>query len=101
MKKDKKRKISFNSLKKLYKYIHPYKTSFYIGLVFLLLTGFASLIFPKLVGDLVDGSSSSPDKIDQIENIYNLSFGNGSISNIILLQISKKNYFVIFNSLNI
>ena len=66
MKKDKKRKISFNSLKKLYKYIHPYKTSFYIGLVFLLLTGFASLIFPKLVGDLVDGSSSSPDKIDQI-----------------------------------
>ena len=66
MNKNKKRKISFNSLKKLYKYIKPYKTRFYTGIVFLLLTSFTSLIFPKLVGDLIDGSSQSVEKINQI-----------------------------------
>lgn len=61
-----KKKVNFSSLIKLYKYIKPYKTRFYTGIGFLLLTSFASLIFPKLVGDLIDGSSQSVEKINQI-----------------------------------
>ena len=65
MNKTQKKKANFSSLIKLYKYIKPYKTRFYIGIGFLLLTSFASLIFPKLVGDLID-SSQSVEKINQI-----------------------------------
>ena len=66
MNKTQKKKVNFSSLIKLYKYIKPYKTRFYTGIGFLLLTSFASLIFPKLVGDLIDGSSQSVEKINQI-----------------------------------
>ena len=66
MNKTQKKKVNFSSLIKLYKYIRPYKTRFYTGIGFLLLTSFASLIFPKLVGDLIDGSSQSVEKINQI-----------------------------------
>ncbi len=66
MNKTQKKKVNFSSLIKLYKYIKPYKTRFYTGIIFLLLTSFASLIFPKLVGDLIDGSSQSLEKINQI-----------------------------------
>ena len=66
MNKTQKKKVNFSSLIKLYKYIKPYKTRFYTGIIFLLLTSFASLIFPKLVGDLIDGSSQSVEKINQI-----------------------------------
>ena len=66
MNKTQKKKVNFSSLIKLYKYIKPYKTRFYTGIVFLLLTSFTSLIFPKLVGDLIDGSSQSVEKINQI-----------------------------------
>ena len=53
MKREKKSKLNFNSIKKLYKYIYPYKTRFYIGLIFLLLTSLASLYFAELIGELV------------------------------------------------
>jgi len=66
MKKEKRKKLDISSLRKLYKYVRPYKTRFYIGLVFLLLTSIAALIFPKLVGDLVDGSNISDSKINTI-----------------------------------
>jgi len=66
MKKEKRKKLNISSLRKLYKYVKPYKTRFYIGLVFLLLTSIAALIFPKLVGDLVDGSNISDSKINTI-----------------------------------
>ncbi len=49
----------FTSLKKifqLYTYIRPYRWKFALGLLFLILSSLANLIFPKLLGDLVDAS---------------------------------------------
>ncbi|MCC5917979.1 MAG: ATP-binding cassette domain-containing protein [Cryomorphaceae bacterium] len=50
-------KISRSALKealKLYAYIRPYQGIFWLGMLFLLLSSAANLVFPKLLGDLVD-----------------------------------------------
>jgi ABC-type multidrug transport system fused ATPase/permease subunit len=52
-----KKKISLPGLKKLfrlYAYLKPYKYEYLLGLFFLLGTSLASLLFPKLLGELVD-----------------------------------------------
>ncbi|MDY0103686.1 MAG: ABC transporter transmembrane domain-containing protein [Lentimicrobium sp.] len=52
-----KRKITLPGLKKLFKlyhYIKPYRWTYALGLLFLLGSSGASLIFPKLLGELVD-----------------------------------------------
>ncbi|MBK7172043.1 MAG: ATP-binding cassette domain-containing protein [Bacteroidales bacterium] len=52
-----KKKITLGGLKKLlqlYRYIKPYRVEYGLGLLFLLATSLASLVFPKLVGQLVD-----------------------------------------------
>ncbi|MFZ2285353.1 MAG: ABC transporter transmembrane domain-containing protein [Bacteroidales bacterium] len=41
-------------LAKLYRFLRPYRWKFALGLVFLLLSTAASLMFPKLLGDMVD-----------------------------------------------
>ena len=52
-----KAKINATSLSKavlIFKYAGPHKWKFYVGLLFLLLTGATALAFPKLIGMLVD-----------------------------------------------
>ncbi|MDD2527500.1 MAG: ABC transporter transmembrane domain-containing protein [Lentimicrobiaceae bacterium] len=52
-----KRKITLPGLKKLfklYRYIKPYRWTYALGLLFLLGSSAASLVFPKLLGELVD-----------------------------------------------
>ncbi|GAB1405350.1 ABC transporter transmembrane domain-containing protein [Lentimicrobium sp.] len=52
-----KRKITLPGLKKLFKlyhYIRPYRWTYALGLLFLLGSSAASLVFPKLLGELVD-----------------------------------------------
>jgi ABC-type multidrug transport system fused ATPase/permease subunit len=54
---DKSRKKPGSGLKemlKLYRYLKPYRGRFAIGLLFLLISTAASLMFPKLLGDMVD-----------------------------------------------
>lgn len=53
-------------LARLFKFIYPYKTLFSIGLIFLLLSSFASLIFPALLGDLVNGVNKDVNEINKI-----------------------------------
>lgn len=51
------KKISWEGLKKtfaLFRYILPYKWIFIVGMVFLTLSTFTSLAFPKLVGSIVE-----------------------------------------------
>lgn len=51
------KKISWEGLKKtfaLFRYILPYKWVFIVGMVFLVLSTFTSLAFPKLVGGIVE-----------------------------------------------
>ncbi len=52
-----KKKITLPGLRKLFKlysYIKPYKYEYALGLLFLLGSSSASLVFPKLLGELVD-----------------------------------------------
>jgi ABC-type multidrug transport system fused ATPase/permease subunit len=54
---DLKKKITLPGLRKLfqiYRYIKPYRYEYGLGLLFLLGSSAASLIFPKLLGELVD-----------------------------------------------
>ena len=53
-------------LARLFKFIYPYKTLFSIGLIFLLLSSFASLIFPALLGELVNGVNQDISEINKI-----------------------------------
>lgn len=50
-------KVSGESIKKisrLFSYFKPHRHKYYLGLFFLFLTGITALIFPKLIGDMVD-----------------------------------------------
>lgn len=56
-----KRKITLSGLKKLfelYSFMRPYRVQYMVGMVFLLFSSGASLVFPKLLGDLVNVGSS-------------------------------------------
>jgi len=53
---DKKRKLSKESLSKalkIFRFILPYKNTFLVGILFLLLSLTTNLIFPKLIGEIV------------------------------------------------
>ncbi len=57
----KKKKISKSSLKEaaqLYRFIKPYRFEFYLGMVALVGSSLTMLVFPKLLGDLVNAGSS-------------------------------------------
>ena len=50
-------KVSGENIKKvsrLFSYFKPHRFKYYLGLFFLFLTGITALIFPKLIGDMVD-----------------------------------------------
>ena len=68
-KKREKVKLDKGSLKKalrVFKYLKPYKSAYFLGLVFLLLSSFASLVFPMFIGEMVDASKKSMDSINQM-----------------------------------
>ena len=47
-------KKDWNSIIRLYKYILPYKWTFILGLIFLIFSTTASLVFPYIFGSLID-----------------------------------------------
>ena len=53
----KNKKTSFKRASRLFQYMKPYRIEFSFGLFFLLLSTAASLIFPALMGNLVDSAS--------------------------------------------
>ncbi len=62
-------KLTKSSLKKamrLFQYIGPYKGQFFLGLVFLVLTGATAIVFPRFMGLLVDSSNISIDRINEM-----------------------------------
>ena len=68
-KKREKIKLKKGSLKKalrVFKYLKPYRSAYLLGLVFLLLSSFASLVFPMFIGEMVDASKKSMDSINQM-----------------------------------
>jgi len=68
-KKREKIKLNKGSLKKalrVFIYLKPYKSAYILGLVFLLLSSFASLVFPMFIGEMVDASQKSMDSINEM-----------------------------------
>ena len=49
-----KKESGFVYMLRLYRYLRPYKWTFGLGLLFLLISTSASLMFPKLLGEMVD-----------------------------------------------
>jgi len=71
-----KKKITKDSLKKslrLFKYVKPNAGIFAVGLVFLLLSSLASMVFPYFTGQLVDAAKS--DLVEDINKIALLLLG--------------------------
>ncbi len=65
-----KKKITKSALKKsmrLFKYVKPYRGTFAIGFVFLLLSSVTSMVFPYLTGQLVD--SANAEMLQEINQI--------------------------------
>lgn len=82
------KKISKSALKealKLYAYIRPYQGRFLVGLLFLLLSSAANLIFPKLLGDLVDAVN---------DDNYREAIGN--VGKLLLLVLGAQALFSFF-----
>ncbi len=51
---EKKAGSGFKELLKLYRFLRPYRWIFAMGMVFLLISSGASLMFPKFLGNMVD-----------------------------------------------
>jgi ABC transporter fused permease/ATP-binding protein len=73
-----KTKVSGESLKRVSRilaYFRPHRHKYYLGLFFLFLTGITALVFPKLVGDMVDTAEEAMlQDIDRIALILFLVF---------------------------
>lgn len=71
-------KVSKDAWKKatrIFGYLKPYRVKFGIGLVFLLLSSLASMVFPGLAGKLVDASGNPSDSTGllSLENINSVA----------------------------
>lgn len=93
------KKITKSALKealKLYAYIRPYQGRFLIGLLFLLLSSGANLLFPKLLGDLVDAVSDDNyrEAIAEVGKLLLIVLGAQAIFSffriILFVQVTEK-----------
>lgn len=81
---------------KLYAYIRPYQGRFLIGLLFLLLSSGANLLFPKLLGDLVDAVSDDNyrEAIAEVGKLLLIVLGAQAIFSffriILFVQVTEK-----------
>ena len=64
-------KESYQKAKKIFKYIKPYRLSFAIGWVFLVLSSSAGLVFPYLLGQLLGGSDVSSNNVPTMNSNTN------------------------------
>ncbi|GIV41301.1 MAG: multidrug ABC transporter ATP-binding protein [Vicingaceae bacterium] len=61
-----KQKERINTAGYLYRYLRPHIWKFIAGLLFLMLTGATALIFPKLMGDLINAVSINATQINRV-----------------------------------
>ncbi|MBK8486958.1 MAG: ATP-binding cassette domain-containing protein [Chitinophagales bacterium] len=91
--KDKKRITmqGMRSIMRIFSYLRPYKTKFYIGIVALLLSSFTTMSFPFFMGKLIDTSSSNAP-----ESIYSNTNAIALILVGILIFQSAVSYFRVY-----
>lgn len=56
---------------KIFRFLKPYRIKFSIGLIFLLLSSASSMLFPGLMGKLIDAESGGP--VSDISNLSNIN----------------------------
>ena len=80
-------KDSYKKAKKIFRYLKPYKWTFFIGWVFLVLSSSAGLLFPYLLGQLLGGTDTSTiaSTGNNGELLENLNFSNINAVALLLL----------------
>ncbi|MEX1191380.1 MAG: ABC transporter transmembrane domain-containing protein [Brumimicrobium sp.] len=82
-------KDSVKTAKGIFKYLRPYKTMFFIGWIFLLLSSSAGLFFPYLLGQLLGGEDTTTPAIGQNNTsmLENISLENINTVALLLLVL--------------
>ena len=93
-------KTSYKRASRLFQYIKPYRIEFSFGLFFLLLSTAASLIFPALMGNLVDSASDKlVNNINQIAIVLLVLFALQAIFSyfriVLFVNVTEKTLAVI------
>ncbi len=93
-------KTSYKRASRLFQYIKPYRIEFSFGLFFLLLSTAASLIFPALMGNLVDSASDKlVNNINQIAIVLLVLFSLQAIFSyfriVLFVNVTEKTLAVI------
>ena len=96
----KNKKTSFKRASRLFQYIKPYRIEFSFGLFFLLLSTAASLIFPALMGNLIDSASDKlVNNINQIAIVLLVLFALQAIFSyfriVLFVNVTEKTLAVI------
>ena len=82
-------KVSRDSLKKavrIFQYIGAYKWQFFLGLIFLVLTGVTAIVFPRFMGQLVAFGQSMRNVSLTIVILGNVVHDRGYRCNIVLFR---------------
>lgn len=66
-------KESIQKAKRIFTYLKPYRTSYFIGWIFLVLSTTAGFAFPYLMGQLLGGTSTEPVDLSTSVKAINLS----------------------------
>jgi ABC-type multidrug transport system fused ATPase/permease subunit len=94
--KEQSKKPAWKEVLKLYAYIRPYQGRFAFGMLFLLLSSAANLVFPKLLGDLVDAVNDENYKsaIAEVGRLLLIVLGAQAIFSffriILFVQVTEK-----------
>ncbi len=59
-------KVELNKALRIFSFIRPYRSEYLLGLLFLVLSSLASLVFPLFIGQMVDASKTSLESINRI-----------------------------------
>jgi ABC-type multidrug transport system fused ATPase/permease subunit len=81
-------KDSYKQARKIFRYLKPYRTTFAIGWIFLVLSSSAGLFFPYLLGQLLGGESTegvSLNRTDQVSMLESIDFSNINTVALLLL----------------
>lgn len=103
-------KISKESLKEtllLFTYLKPYKTKFFLSLVFIALSAFSTMVFPLLLGKMIDAAAPGV-KVDLPQSQMSDGFGGfdlktvqWSLNTIILLLFLQLTVQMVFSFMRI
>jgi ABC-type multidrug transport system fused ATPase/permease subunit len=86
-------KASYQKAKRLFGYLKPYRVKFSVGMLFLLLSSVAGLVFPMLLGSLFGGGPEAGDSTD----VINLNqFSNNDIAMMLFVLLAANALFSFF-----